>query len=236
MSDPTACLHPFRQRGVGFGLQIRPADRDGPQGGGPQAHREYRSPRIGEGGGGKEDEEIEEAVEPELHSDRPVRVAPGIGHDAEKSQQREVANDEGNLERRAADPADLELGPADQGEQTQHQHVVDHVPVRVDDRQRYCGDRQRDPAGPHGKQQAFTLAVRQALLPRISGCPAGRRSVRIAGRRDRRDQPLPPLRSRHILPVRIRSCNPARSHRPNWHALPRMSATSGASRFSACTT
>jgi hypothetical protein len=82
---------------MGFGLQIRPTDGNGPQGSGPSAHRDNRSPRIREGGGGKENEEIDETVEPELHSDWPVLGAPGIGYDAEEGQQREVANDQENL-------------------------------------------------------------------------------------------------------------------------------------------
>jgi hypothetical protein len=51
------------------------------------------------------------------------------------------------------------LGPADQGKQAEHHDVIEHFPVRIDDRQGYGGHRQRHPSRADRQQQARALAV-----------------------------------------------------------------------------
>jgi hypothetical protein len=165
--------HAFRQLGVGFGLQVGPANPDRPHGRGPEAHRDHRSPRIGKGRGGQEDKEIDESLEPELHAERPVLGTERIGHDGEEGHQRQIAKDQEKLRLRAPDLADLELGPAVQRKKAEHHDVVDHVPVRVDDRQANGNHRQRDPAGPDSEQKTPALALRNRRFGEFLGLLLG---------------------------------------------------------------
>jgi hypothetical protein len=121
-----------------------------------------------------------------LHPERPAFVQ-GFWHDDEERQQRQVAKHQEKLRTGAARPADLALGPADQGKRDHHHDVVDDVPIRIDDRQRHRRHRQRDPAGANGEEQAFALAVRDrrlgeflGLLPDLgasSGCAPGNADI-----------------------------------------------------------
>ena len=209
--------HAFRQIGVGLGLQPGPADADRPHGGGPEAHRDHRSPRIGKGRGRQEDKEIDESLEPELHAERPVLGTQRIGHDGEEGNQRQIAKDQEKLRLRTAHFADLELGPADQGEKAEHHDVVDHVPVRVDDRQGNGNHCQRDPAGPDSEQETLTLAVRNGRFGELLGLLLGFGSScpLVAGIGD--ISRFRQCAQDTFSPVENRIAQLARSYRSRWH-------------------
>lgn len=77
-------------------------------------------------------------------------------------QQREVAEQQRQLQPRHADPSHPDLRPADQREQAEQSHIVELVPCRIDVHEQTSDHRECDIARPHRQLQALCLAAASA--------------------------------------------------------------------------
>ena len=157
-------MHAFGQRGVAAGMKPDPGDAGRPQPRGPDAHRDHGAPGIGQRRGGQQHKEIDEGVEAELHADRPAAGRQGIWHHGEEGHQARSQNIRNSSGRETPALPTLSWAQPISANRPSRGDVIDHIPMRIDDRQGHGDHRQRDPAGANGEQQAFALALRQRRL------------------------------------------------------------------------